>query len=114
MRNALRTALVIAPFALMMFAFTLNASADKPSYGCAPGFDIGPRTADQALELPNVVAGLEAGIYDEAFVREVQDIVDKNGNGLICFKTYPSNSAPSSLHQYFYNVVDDKASVRSG
>jgi hypothetical protein len=92
-------------------------AAGKPTIACPPGFDLGGLTLEQAIELPNVQAGLAAGVYDEAFVAEVQNTVDANGDGIICFQTIPASGVspnPAANWQYFYNVVENKASVPSG
>ncbi|MGH2659703.1 MAG: hypothetical protein ACRDHS_08565 [Actinomycetota bacterium] len=93
------------------------AALGKSIGGCPPGFDLGGLALEQALQLPNVQAGLAAGFYDEEFVAEVQDTVDANDDGVICFQTIPASGAtsnPASNWQYFYNVVDNKASVPIG
>jgi len=89
----------------------------KPRIACPPGFDLGGLTLDQALQLPNVRAGLAAGFYDEEFLADAFEAEDANGDGLICFQTIPASGAtpnPASNWQYFYNVADNKASVPSG
>jgi ABC-type sugar transport system substrate-binding protein len=111
-RRRMLAVMVVA--AAVLLAVPLSASADKPGNTCPPGFDLGGLTADQALQLPNVQAGIAAGVYDEPFVRAVQDAVDRNSDGVICFKSYPPNANPASQLQYFYNVVDNNASVPSG
>jgi len=105
---------VLAVATLMVLVVPQSASAGKPSYNCPPGFDLGGLTADQALQLPNIQAGLAAGVYDEAFVRAFQVATDRNGDGVICFQSFPSNANDASLLQYFYNVVENNASVRTG
>jgi hypothetical protein len=100
--------------ALMVFALPQGASAAKPSNGCAPGFDLGALTFEEALLLPNVQAGLTDGIFDVAGLSAVFDSVDGNDDELICFQSYSSNANPVSLQQYAYNVIDNNASVPSG
>lgn len=113
-----RRVIVFLALALAVLALPQVARAgSKPRMACPPGFDLGGLTLEQALQLPNVQAGLAAGIYDEEFVAEVQDAVDANGDGVICFQTIPRSGAspnPASNWQYFYNVVDNGASVSSG
>jgi hypothetical protein len=113
-----RRAMALLAFALIVLATPRVAHAGgKPRIACPPGFDLGGLTLEQALQLPNVQAGLAAGVYDEEFVAEVQDAVDANGDGLICFQTIPASGAtpnPASNWQFFYNVVDNQASVPSG
>jgi len=113
-----RRAIVLLALAVSVVAVPHVAHAEgKLRIACPPGFDLGGLTLDQALQLPNVQAGLAAGVYDEDFVAEVQVTVDANGDGVICFQTIPpSGATPNSASnwQYFYNVVDNKASVPSG
>jgi hypothetical protein len=113
-----RRAMVFLALALIVLATPHVARAGgKPSTACPPGFDLGGLTVEQALQLPNAQAGLAAGVYDEEFLAEVQDTVDANGDGVICFQTIPASGAtpnPASNWQYFYNVVDNMASVPSG
>jgi len=103
---------------LALLAIPLTALAGgKPTIGCPPSFDLGGLTLDQVLELPKVQVGIEAGFYDEESVADAQDAVDANGDGVICFQTVPPSGAtpnPASNWQYFYNVVDNKASVPGG
>jgi hypothetical protein len=111
---------IFATVALVAMALLLvpqSAYAGKPSHTCPPGFDLGGLTLEQVLQLPKVQAGLAAGVYDEEFVAAVQDTVDANGDGVICFQTIPASGAtpnPASNLQYFYNVIDNQASVPSG
>jgi len=113
-----RRAIVFLALALVVLATPQVARAGgKPRIACPPGFDLGGLTLQQHLQLPNVQAGLAAGIYDQAFVAQAQDAVDANGDGVICFQTIPASGAtpnPASNWQYFYNVVDNRASVPSG
>lgn len=113
-----RRAIVFLALALAVLATPQAGRAGgKPRIVCPPGFDLGGLTLEHALVLPNVQAGLAAGFYDEEFVAEVQDTVDANGDGVIWFQTIPASGAtpnPASNWQFFYNVVDNKASVPSG
>ena len=109
-----KTILATLAVALMVFALPQAASAVKPSNVCAPGFDLGALTNAESLLLPNVQAGLADGIYDVADVTAGFKAVDRNNDGLICFRSLPTNANPASLLQYFYNTVDNNASVPSG
>ena len=100
--------------ALMVFALPQGASATKPSTGCAPGFDLGAITLEEALLLSNVQAGLADGIFDVAALTAGFDSLDRNNDGLVCFQSFPTNANPASLLQYFYNTVDNNTSVPSG
>jgi hypothetical protein len=90
------------------------ANAVKPSNACGPGFDLGALTFEESLLLSNVQAGLADGIFDVADVTAGFKAVDRNNDGLICFRSLPTNANPASLLQYFYNTVDNNASVPSG
>jgi hypothetical protein len=100
--------------ALMVFALPQGASAAKPSNGCGPGFDLGAITLAEALLLSNVQAGLADGVFDVADLTAGFESGDRNNDGLICFQSFPTNASPASLLQYFYNIVDNNASVPSG
>jgi len=114
LRDGSTKAIAFLALALTLLAVPQVARAEgKPRIACPPGFDLGGLTLDQALQLPNVQAGLAAGFYDEEFVAEVHDAVDANRDGIICFQTIPASGAtpnPASNWQYFYNVVDNNAS----
>ena len=100
--------------ALMVFALPQGASAAKPSTACAPGFDLGALTLEEALELSNVQAGLVDGIFDVSDLTAGFDSLDRNDDGLVCFQSFPTNANSASLLQYFYNTIDNSASVPSG
>jgi hypothetical protein len=91
-----------------------HAYANQHGYACPLAFDLGGLTVEQALALPNIQAGLEAGEYTEEFVREFHVAGDRNGDGILCFQSFPSVASPSSLLQYYYNVVDNHASAPAG
>ena len=112
----MRVKIILATLAvaLMVFALPQNASAVKPSNGCAPGFDLGALTLQDALLLSNVQAGLADGIFDVAALTAGFHSLDRNNDGLVCFKSFSTNANPASLLQYFYNAVDNNASVPSG
>ena len=100
--------------ALMVFALPQSASAVKPGNGCGPGFDLGAITVEEALLLSNVQAGITDGILDDAALRAGFDSIDRNNDELVCFQSFPTNANLASLLQYFYNTVDNNASVPSG
>ena len=105
--------ILMAILALAVLLVPETALADKPSRTCPPGFDLGALTLQQSLQLPNVVSGLADGVFDVESITAGFESVDRNDDGLICFKSFPSNANPASLLQYFYNVVDNNASVPS-
>ena len=88
-------------------------AAGKPSYGCPAGFNLGPLTAEQILELPRSQAAIAAGVVDESGIRAGVASVDKNGTGRVCVQL--SNGLVTGKRpngQFFYNLVDDNSSVR--
>jgi len=90
-------------------------AADKPSYGCGPGSDLGDLTFDQFVALPRIQAGFDAGEYTEADIRGALSSLDKNGNGMTCAQlpTGYVNRSDSSPHaNYYYNAVDDNTAKR--
>jgi len=104
-------ALVLGLFVLLVPQITL---AVKASRVCGPGFDLGALTLGQGLQLPNIQAALADGVIDVATLTVLFEGFDANDDGLICFKSYPTNSNPVTQQQYAYNVVDNNASVPSG
>ena len=90
-----------------------SAQADKPGYGCPPGFNIGAYTFEQYLQLPRTVAAIDAGLIDaETVLAGLAARFDHNGNEVVCVQLplgFETNSRP--FGEYFYNVVDDNASV---
>jgi hypothetical protein len=97
--------------ALVTLLVPQSASAGKPGFTCPPGFDLGALTFEEGLQLPNIVAALADGVYDVPTLGAIFDGVDRNDDGLVCFKTPPSNANPASNLQYAYNITDDNASV---
>jgi hypothetical protein len=88
-------------------------AAGKPSYGCPPGF-IGPLTLQQYLDLPRNQAGFAAGAYDvESRTSAFNEIDNSNHDGMICAKDVAASvgSGATPIWQYFYDIVDNDASV---
>jgi hypothetical protein len=83
----------------------------RAGYGCPPAFDLGGLTLPETLALPRIQAGLAAGAYTVEDHNAVFNSVDHNANGVICFKDVAALNGGASIWQYFYNVVDDNASV---
>ena len=79
--------------------------------GCPPAFDLGGLTLPETLALPRIQAGLAAGAYTVEDHTAVFNSVDHNENGVICFQDIAALNGGASFWQYFYNVVDDNASV---
>ena len=106
--------LVTLAVALMMFAVPQGASATKPANVCPPAYDIGAITVSEFLLLPNVQAGITDGLFNVPALTAGFDSKDRNNDGLVCFQNLPTNANPASLLQYFYNAIDNNASVPSG
>jgi len=87
----------------------------KPSYGCPPGF-MGPLNLQQYLGLPRNSEGFIAGAYDVENRTSAFNGVDLNHDGMICAKDVAASvgSGATPIWQYFYNIVDDDASVPTG
>jgi hypothetical protein len=87
------------------------ASASKPSYGCAPGFNLGAYTFEQYLQLPRTQAAINDGLIDEAGILAGLAHYDQNANEVVCVQLSLGkqlNNQP--FGEYLYNVVDDNAS----
>jgi|GEM_PF-2058657 len=85
----------------------------RAGYGCPPAFDLGGLTLPETLALPRIQAGLAAGAYTVEDHTAVFNSVDHNENGVICFQDIAALNGGASFWEYFYNVVDDNASVPS-
>lgn len=87
----------------------------KPSFGCPPGF-IGPLTLTQYLELPRNEAGVAAGAYDVPNRTSAFNGTDLNQDHMICAKDVAASvgSGATPIWQYFYDIVDNNASVPTG
>jgi hypothetical protein len=88
-------------------------AAGKPSFGCPKGFNLGALSAEQILRLPRSQAAIAAGVVDAAGIRAGVASVDKNGTGRVCVQLsngLVTGNRPNG--QFFYNLVDDNASVR--
>jgi hypothetical protein len=72
------------------------------------------RMRRRTLAILYTLAGLADGVFDVEPLTAGFDTFDRNDDGLICFKSFPSNANPASLLQYFHNVVDNNASVPNG
>jgi hypothetical protein len=81
-----------------------NAASDPGS--CPVAFN-GPATFEDILVTPQVAAALAAGVYDEAHVRTAFDFVDKNDDGLGCWKFIGNGNQFRSL--YAGDYVDNNA-----
>ena len=82
----------------------------KPGNSCAPGFNLGSKTADEFLALERTQAAIEAGLATEEQILAAFAGVDRNDNGRICVQL-SNGFEKAPVTAYFYNAVDDNASV---
>jgi len=104
---------MIAGLLMAAAAPAASQAAGKPANTCAPGFNLGPVTAAQALKLPRSLAGIDAGVVTEERIVAGVNGVDKNGNGRVCVQLSRGlviSQRPNG--QFFYNIVDDNSSAR--
>jgi hypothetical protein len=95
-------------------AATRAGAGGQAGFGCSPGFDIGALTWQQYLNLPRNQAGLAAGKYTEEVLRYNKfDPTDLNHDGVICVKDVAALVGNAVIWQYFYDIVDNNASVRT-
>ena len=98
----------------MLVMLISPAAAKKPSNGCGPGFNIGEKTFGQYLLLERTAASIAEGLVTEDQILAGLSAIDANGDGKICVQLnhgHEVNSQPGG--QYYYNVVDNAASVPS-
>jgi hypothetical protein len=111
----MRRRLVIATVgcALTSAVAPLGASGTgKPGYSCPPGFNLGANTFDEYLALPRTQAAINDGLTTTEQVLAVLASLDKNGSGSVCVKlSHGAEVYSVPFGEYFYNVVDDNASV---
>jgi hypothetical protein len=101
--------------ALAGLSATPAAAEGRPDTACGAGFNEGPLTLEQRLELPLVQAGLAAGVYTVESITEATIRGDRNQNGLLCIQVIEvrtERAAPPSGWPYLANVVDDNAAAR--
>jgi hypothetical protein len=108
-----RTLILTAACLLVLSVAPLSpaVAGGRAGYGCPPAFDLGGLTLPETLSLPRIQAGLAAGVYTVEDHTAVFNSVDRNDNGVICFQDVGALNGGASIWQYFYNVVDDNASV---
>jgi hypothetical protein len=105
---------ILAAACLLVLSGALLSPAvagGRAGYGCPPAFDLGGLTLPETLALPRIQAGLAAGAYTLEDHTAIFNSVDHNDNGVICFQDVGALNGGVSSWQYFYNVVDDNASV---
>ena len=111
-----RTLVLTAACLLILCMAPLNpaVAGGRAGYGCPPAFDLGGLTLAESFGLPRIQAGLAAGAYTVEDHTAIFESVDRNDNGVVCFKDVAAlndGAADASGWQYLYNVVDDNASV---
>jgi hypothetical protein len=97
-------------------AATPAGAGGQAGFGCSPGFDVGAVTWEQYVNLPRNQAGVAAGKYTEDDLKSTKfDPTDLNGDGVICVKDVAAQvgSGATPIWQYFYDIVDNNASVPS-
>jgi hypothetical protein len=112
-KHLIATLAVGFSMALVVLGAAYPAGAGgKPSFGCPPGF-IGPLTLQQYLGLPRNQAGVSAGAYDVENRTSAFNGTDLNHDGMICAKDVAASvgSGATPIWQYFYDIVDNNASV---
>jgi hypothetical protein len=111
-----RTMILTAACLLVLSGVLLSpaVAGGRAGYGCPPAFDLGGLTLAESFGLPRIQAGLAAGAYSAEDHTAIFESVDRNDNGVVCFKDVAAlndGAADASGWQYFYNVVDDNASA---
>lgn len=108
-----RLAVATAGCALAAVLAPLGAAGSgKPSYGCPPGFDLGSMTFAEYLALPRNQAVVNDGLATAEQILAGVSALDKNANGSVCVQLNHGLEVSSKpFAAYFYNVVDDNASV---
>jgi hypothetical protein len=86
-------------------------AAGKPVNSCPPGFNLGANTVEQWLALPGTQASINDGLTTEQDIRDWFEAFDRNGDGLICGQYNEGWQNGSPYATYYYNTVDDNASV---
>ena len=112
--NVRRTLILTAACILVLSVAPLSPAmaGGRAGSGCPPAFDLGGLTLPETLALPRIQAGLAAGAYTVEDHTAVFNSVDHNENGVICFQGHCcAQRWCLHLWQYFYNLVDDNASV---
>ena len=89
------------------------AAQGKPSYTCSTGFT--RVSLAGAVLLPRTQDAINAGLITPGEALAGYQPIDTNATGYICYKLPPGWPGSSSfLSQYYYEFVDDNASVPAG
>jgi hypothetical protein len=89
------------------------ARANKPSYGCSPGMNLGAYTISDYMQLPRTAAAVDQGLVSaDAIIAALSTKVDKNGDQVVCVQLSQGKQVNNQpFGEYLYNVVDDEAST---
>jgi hypothetical protein len=110
--SPIRVGVVVIGCALAMAFAPSIATGAKPSYGCAPGFELGAYSFVDYLLLPRTEAAINDDLVTEAQILAALAVIDHNGDRVICVQLRHGDEVNSRpFGRYFYNVVDNNASV---
>lgn len=104
-RTVLTTALAVPIIGLPLGGMPASASGHA-SGDCSPAFTLEDQSS--YLQLPTVAAGIAAGTSTAEDDIAFFNLIDSNGNGLVCVK--PSGSK-ADAHLYYVNAVDDHSAA---
>ena len=106
--------LVVLVAGLVAAVAASSASAHKAdNFGCPPSFDA--YTPEEAVLLERTQKAIADGLVSEQDALAGWQSLDVNGSGYVCVALpygFEVSNRPGG--EYFYNAVDDNASVASG
>jgi hypothetical protein len=102
---AFGAALLVAPGA---------GAGGQAGYGCPPGFNLGAQSLESYLQLPRTQAAIADGLTTEEEVAAGFSAKDRNADGYLCVQLSEGFQKYGPYSVYYYNVVDDNASVPTG
>jgi hypothetical protein len=105
-----RVAALAAALSVLLLTAVPALATGKPTPTCPPGFNLGTQTLEQWLALPRTEAAIADGLTTEQDVTDWFNAFDSNGDGMVCAQLSHGFelTAPNA---YFYNAVEDNASV---
>jgi hypothetical protein len=101
----------LAAICISLIAASPVGAGGQAGFGCPPSFKIGEVTLEQTLGLPRIQAGLAAGAFTASDIESLFNAIDHNGDGMLCLQDLGALNGGVSRWQYFYNGVDNNASV---
>jgi hypothetical protein len=101
----------LAAICISLIAASPVEAGGQAGFGCPPSFDVGEVTLEQTLGLPRIQAGLAAGAFTATDIEFLFNAIDHNGDGILCLQDLGALNGGVSRWQYFYNGVDNNASV---